>query len=184
MRKRGMSLAEVLICLALISVMLAMVALLCRDLGRDRASRAKVDAQSQLDLGLLHLAQEWKSIIRVTTPLPAATSSTLVVVRPDPALESDPPQAGDRLPYPLPTPALASWDSDDPAQQTKLRYEVDPQLGLVRRTLPAGIKIVRLAGARDMTCHWLADGRLQAEFELVLEQRPIQRRLTLLVPVS
>jgi len=180
--RRGLSLAEVLISLALISVMLALVALLCRDLTRDRGTRARVDSQSQLDLGLLRLGQEWKSATHVNTPLPGASSGQFVMLRANTNMESDPPQPGDRLPMPLPTPPLATWNSDDPGQQVKLRYDVDGQ-GLVRQALPGGAKTVRLAGAKQMSCRFLNDGRLQADFQLQLEGRSLQRSLTILVPV-
>ena len=184
MKRAGMSLAEVLICLALISVMLALVALLCRDLGRDQGSRARVDSQAQLDIGLLRLAQEWKAVLRVVSPVAGASSTYLVVLRADPAAESEPPTPGDRLPLPLPTPPLAGFNSQDPAHHLSLRYDVEPGLGLVRHPLPGGEKTLRLAGAEAMTCRWLNDGRLQADFELVLEERKLRRSLTLLVPLQ
>ena len=181
--KRGISLAEVLISLALISVMLALVALLCRDLARDRGTRARVDSQSQLDLGLLRLGQEWKSAIHINAPLPGASSNQLVMLRADSDLENEPAQPADRLPMPLPTPPLASWNSDDPSQQVKLRYDVDGVLGLVRQPLPGGAKTVRLSGVGQMSCRFLNDGRLQADFQVSLEGRSLQRSLTVLVPV-
>lgn len=174
-----MSLAEVLICLGLISVMLALVALLCRDLGRDQGSRARVDSQSQLDLGLLRLGQEWKAVLRVT-----AIGPSLVVVRPDPNFENEPPSPSDRLPLPLATPPPLSFNGDDPAQQITLRYDVEPELGLVRHPLPAGEKTLRLAGVRQMSCRWLTDGRLQADFEVFVEERTLRRSLAVLVPLQ
>ncbi|MBN9417687.1 hypothetical protein ABS71_15335 [bacterium SCN 62-11] len=184
MKRGGISLAEVLICLALISVMLALVALLCRDLGRDQGSRSRIDSQAQLDVGLLRLAQEWKAVLRVVTPAAGASSPQLVVLRPDPAAESQPPGPGDRLPLPVPTPVPASFDSQDPARQISLRYDVEAGSGLVRHLLPGGEKTLRLAGVETMNCRWLTDGRLQADFELVLEERRLQRSLTVLVPLQ
>ena len=181
--KRGISLAEALISLGLISVMLALLALLCRDLARDRGTRARVDSQSQLDLGLLRLGQEWKSAVHVNAPVPGATSNQLIMMRADTELEHEPPQPSDRLPMPLPTPALASWNSDDSSQQVKLRYAVDGVLGLLRQTVPGGVKTVRLAGVEQMSCRFLTDGRLQADFQVELEGRSLQRSLTILVPV-
>lgn len=183
MRQRGMSLAEVLICLALISVMLALVALLCRDLNRDQSSRAKIDSQSQLDVGLLRLAQEWKAVLRVVTPVAGSSSAQLVVLRADPNAENEPPAPGDRLPMPLPTPPLASFNSQDPVHQLSLRYEVEPGLGLMRHPLSGGEKTLRLSGVESMNCRWLSDGRLQADFQVTLEERRLQRTLAVLVPL-
>lgn len=174
-----MSLAEVLICLGLISVMLALVALLCRDLGRDQGSRARVDAQGQLDLGLLRLGQEWKAVLRVT-----AIAPNLVVVRRDPIFENDPPSPSDRLPLPLATPPPSSFSGDNPAHQVSLRYQIEPGVGLVRHPLPSGEKRLRLSGVRHMNCRWLTDGRLQADFEVFLENRSLRRSLAVLVPLQ
>lgn len=184
MKRRAMSLAEVLICLALLSVMLALVALLCRDLGRDQGSRARVDAQSQLDLSLVRLAQEWKTALQVTTPASGATSAHLVMTRRDPACESEPPAPADRLPLPVPTPPPLVFDSQDPSQVLALRYDVESELGLVRHPLPSGEKSVRLNGVRQMSCRWLSDGRLQADFEVYLEERTLRRSMVVLVPLQ
>jgi hypothetical protein len=176
-RRRGISLGEVLISLGLMGVMLSMVALLCHDAYVSGRTQEKVGRESQVTLTLLRLAQECKTAQKFVTPRPAQPATQLEFERLDPTRD-------DRLPAVVPVPPPAGFTSNNPDHYTRVRYRVDAARKLLlRQTNGTGDELERLSGVTRCRGEFLADGRLQIELWVDQDGLEVRRVLTALLPL-
>ncbi|MBS2040333.1 hypothetical protein JST97_35425 [bacterium] len=168
--RRGVSLGETLITLALMSVMFSLVALFCSDLRRDFQVDQKADRESEVLASLLRLSQELKSASQLVLPRPSQPAQEVVFRRLNPSLT---------WPDPVPLPPPLTWDLS--GQQQEIRYFLDQ--GLVRQDRLSGQSLTYLSGVQSCDAQLLPDGRLQMLLNIRLEERQQSFRLLTRLPL-
>lgn len=173
--RRGLSLGEAMVSMALMLVVMAAVAGVCRDVSRISNFTSKKDRAVALELRMLDVARECSEGREWLAPLPSSTAPSAEVRfrKLDPRQSHDPPQNGDRLPAAVPRPPLASWDGFAAPLQVTVRYHYSND-GLQRNGVP--VAPVR----SDFACRRLPDGRLQIDYSYLEGTEVVSRSLAVL----
>lgn len=131
MRKRGVSLAELLLTLALMSVAMAILASLFRAAARSMMHTEQKDVQVRGAIsGVQHVRQDLESAINVTTPAGGATANTIALIRLTPFAHN----------YGT-LPLLSSgslWQPHPTAYRWNVGYSLNPAGALLRDVQPQG----------------------------------------------
>lgn len=178
MKRRGVSLGEALISLALFLVVLTAITAVARDVMRSQRFSAQKDRSMALELRLLEVARECAQAREWLEPLrnPGSTGQRLRFRKVNPRLNQEPPGGSDRLPATVPLPPLASWDGFAPAWLDEVDYQCSGG-----QLLRCGQPLAPLEA--DFRVTHLADGRLQIDYAYRDDQSALVRRTVYAFPV-
>lgn len=152
--KRGISLAELIVTLGLLSVCLAIVATLFRAAVQQQLHSERKDSETRAGLAACQqLRQDLESAVEITSPLSGGTSSTVALTRINPFDQNlnEPPLLDSSMQW-NPHPSSRKWDISD---------VFTPATGKLQRTvLPEGgtaqVSIVA-EGLTDLQCTLVND---------------------------
>jgi prepilin-type N-terminal cleavage/methylation domain-containing protein len=163
--KRGFTLLEALVSLALVLVVLGTVAAICRGVWRSQSFAAKKDLDLTTEIAMLGVARECAEAREWLSP----PGSEVRLRKLNPLVSHDPPRDSDRLPaQPLPLPT--SW-SDDPGLRLQVRYYL--QAGRLWRQQASDDPWEIAEINADFQADRQADGRITLRYSYAQSKRSI-----------